>query len=79
MYAFGAFDEASRGADAARRPPRRRSLAPPTVPITVRLQPTLKRQLDEHAKTLGLATGTYVRSLIENALQEGANPDGKLT
>ena len=60
-------------------PPRRRSLVPPTVPITVRLQPALKRQLDEHAKTLGLATGTYVRSLIESALQQGGEQDGKLT
>ena len=59
--------------------PRRRSLVPPTVPITVRLQPTLKRQLDEHAKTLGLATGTYVRSLIETALRQDAEQDGKLT
>ena len=60
-------------------PPRRRSLVPPTVPITVRLQPALKRQLDEHAKTLGLATGTYVRSLIESALQQGGEQDRKLT
>ena len=60
-------------------PARRRSLVPPTVPITVRLQPALKRQLDEHAKTLGLATGTYVRSLIESALQQGGEQDRKLT
>lgn len=58
--------------------PRRRSLMPPTVPITVRLQPTLKRRLDERAKTLGLATGTYVRSLIERALRQGAEQDRKL-
>ena len=60
-------------------PARRRSLVPPTVPITVRLQPALKRQLDEHAKTLRLATGTYVRSLIESALQQGGEQDRKLT
>lgn len=56
-------------------PTRRRSLVPPTVPITVRLQPAVKRRLDERAETLGLATGTYVRSLIENALREGTEPD----
>ena len=58
--------------------PRRRSLMPPTVPITVRLQPTLKRRLDERAKALGLATGTYVRSLIERALRQDTEQDRKL-
>lgn len=44
----------------------------------MRLQPAVKRQLDDRAETLGLATGTYVRILIENALREGAEQNGKL-
>ena len=43
------------------------------------LQPAIKRQLDEHAKTLGLATGTYGRSLIESALRQETSQDGKPT
>ena len=62
------------------RPPARNfGPCPEPVPITVRLSPALKRQLDEHARTLGLATGTYVQSLIESALQQESEQDGKLT